>query len=280
MNSATKSRKLAAPLIALAVVTAVVLVGAFAAKSIFPPRIENGIEMQKPIWQPAHSLLLQMDFEYKTDVFSVTEDISGDYPLSILAVDFGIYVHRIGGFAKSFIFGGTHSSEFYRLIGDSDLYKWQKSHKLEPSEPKYKIYVKDDAEHLKQEFSIRFKNGAKVPAYFPQGLKDKIASGQTTVVEAGNYYYISAEDIYMVHWVGPSPLPEETRALIDELVSRMKFGVGESQTSEEQSLKSENKGGERSQAENEDSPTSGRELESGGDSDTDKIDPLPALPGN
>ncbi len=181
------------------------------------------ISTSPPEWTRASSLLLDIDYEFKTDTFNVIEGDSYDYQLNLIALDWGIYIHRIKGFAKAFIIGKP-SAELYQLLGDSDIFKWQKAWKITTSEPVYSIYKKDDAEHLRQDYSFDVSKNTRVPDYFPPGLSADIASGSITKVAAGNFYYVSSDDIYMVHFISPYPLGERDTIIV-ETINRIKFNI-------------------------------------------------------
>lgn len=189
---------------------------------------QEGAGNPLPVWQPAHSFGLDLDYEFKTDVMSSIDDDDADYQLSLVASDWGIYIHRLKGFAKAFIFQETPSAELYRLLGDSDVFKWNKRHKLIVSEPTYSIYTKDGDEHLRQDFTIEVTAETEIPEYFPEGLKEPAGDGsETRQIAAGNYYYITKEDIYMVHFLAPAPLSEKTNEIIGEVIEKMTFGAGQ-----------------------------------------------------
>lgn len=177
-----------------------------------------------PEWTRASSLLLDIDYEFKTDTFNVIEGDSYDYQLNLLAKDWGIYIHRIKGFAKAFIIGKP-SAELYQLLGDSDIFKWQKAWKIATSEPVYSIYKKDDSEHLRQDYSFDVSKNTQIPDYFPPGLTADVSSGSITKVAAGNFYYISSDDIYVIHFISPYPLGERDTIIV-ETINRIKFIKG------------------------------------------------------
>lgn len=188
----------------------------------------------RPAWQTVHSILLSLDYSFRRDLMSVTEGQNLDYPLNIAGTDTGIYINRIAGFAGAFIFSDKPTAELYRLFGDSDLYKWQKSTKLTPSDPAYSIYTKDGREHIRQDYTIAVTPKSKLPDYFPAGLKNEVESGKLALIACGNFYFISAEDIYTVHFVAPAPLSKETDAMLKDMVERMKFSMGEPEVNKDE----------------------------------------------
>jgi hypothetical protein len=190
-----------------------------AKRSVQPPAAIETV----PEWTAAHSLLLNIDYQFKTDTFTVVEGDDLDYALNLVANDWSIHVHKLSGFARAFI-TGKPTGELYQLIGDSDIFKWQKALKLSPSEPTYTIFVKDDAEHLRQDFTLDVSPIIKLPSYFPQGLIEQIEAGKVSKLALGNFYYISPNDIFMIHFVAPYPLGDRDAVLV-ETMNKMKLNL-------------------------------------------------------
>jgi len=252
----------------------VALIAVFGTERFIPRPVDIEQTHPMPLWMQAHSLLLNMDYEYKTDIFLVVEGDDIDFPLNLIAGDWGIFVHRLKGFSKSFI-TATPTAELYHLIGDSDLYKWQKAWKLSPSEPTYTIFVKDEMEHLRQDFSLGVRPGMKLPDYFPPGLIEMIENGQVEKLACGAFYYISPEDIYIVHFVAPYPLSDEKGEILTRIVDRMKFGVGEKPKEEQVSADEGEKPDEDPTAQIE--PDEPSENPDDTSPDDDGISPLPSF---
>jgi hypothetical protein len=249
-------------------------------------------KLPPPEWTRASSLLLDIDYEFKTDTFVILEGDTYDYQLNMIGKDWGIYIHRLKGFAKAFI-TGKPTTELYQLIGDSDLYKWQQAWNLTPSEPIYSIYKKDDHEHLRQDFSVDVTQSTDIPDYFPPGLTENIKSGEVVKIAGGTFYYISSSDIYMVHYIAPYPLGDKDRIIV-ETVNRLKFNAGQEaetakQTDGAQNLNSSSTGAEgdsKTGADNSSSNDTGKPVEppdnsggggNGGGSGGGDIKPLPPI---
>lgn len=177
-------------------------------------------------WVHAHNLLLNIDYEFRPDTFVVVEGADLDYKLSLVSPDWGIFVSSLKGFAKAFIFTDRPNAEFYRLIGDSDLYKWEQAHKLTASEPAYSLYQKDGKDHLRQDYTFDVKKDTRLPDYFPVELVSGVKEGRITKIAGGAYYYISPDDVYIVHFIAPFPVADGIYSIIDETVARMQFGIG------------------------------------------------------
>jgi len=275
--NATKNQIAPAFLFTAAIAAAIVLSGCPRPKTAKAPATP-------PAWQNAHSMLLSLDYAFRKDYFAVTEGENLDYPLNIVATDTGIYVNRIAGFAKAFIFGDKPTAELYRLVGDSDIFKWQKATGLTPSDPVYTIYTKDGNEHIRQDFTVAVTPGSKLPEYFPPKLKESVKSGALNQIACGNFYYISASDIYMVHFVAPAPLDQKTDSLLKEMIEKMKFGAStpdEDKAREEEANKKSPDEGEGGGARiYGGSENAGRSDEGGGSNGGDDFPSLPGPGGN
>ncbi len=213
----------------IVLLAAIVIVAAYIVFGL-ASRIGKKPEIARPAqtgeWARAHSLLLNMDYEFRPDTFVVVEGPDLDYKLSMVSPDWGIFVTSLKGFAKAFIYAQKPSAEFYRLLGDSDLYKWEQAHKLTASEPAYKIFQKDGADHLRQDYTFDVKANTPLPGYFPVELVKSVKDGKITKIAGGAFYYVSPEDVYIVHFIAPFPVPDGVYSLLEETVARMKFGVG------------------------------------------------------
>lgn len=262
--------------VALFLIAVIVVLVLNAIQRALPKKTVQPVAVETvPEWTSAHSLLLNIDYQFKTDALTVVEGDDLDYSLNLIADDWSMHVHKLAGFARAFI-TGKPSGELYQLIGDSDLFRWQQAWGLTTSEPTYTIYIKDEAEHLRQDFTLDVSPASKLPSYFPKGLSEQIAAGKVSKLAIGNFYYISAADIFMIHFVSPYPLGDRDDILV-ETVKRMTLNlVPASDDAAKNSVGESGDSDTGSSTDGQDStPPSGNDGEDGAREDGDGIDPLP-----